>query len=124
MQRHEVTYLAGLFEGEGWFGVNRRTVRGKEYLNPGLSIKMVDEDIIYYVKHLIGHGSIHSTILPSGKTAYIYSTSGKNAIEFMRLVKPWMGTRREGQINMALQMWENKHDLAVPPVQEGAPKVA
>lgn len=120
MQQHELTYLAGLFEGEGWFGINRRAVRSKEYRNPGLSIKMIDEDIIYYVKRLIGHGSIHSAVLPSGKIAYIYSTSGKNAVEFMRLIKPWMGTRREGQINMALQFWETKNGAPVASVQVGA----
>lgn len=116
MLERDITYLAGLFEGEGWFGLHKQVIKGKQYINPAISIKMVDQDIIYYVKRLVGHGSVSSTELPSGKTAYIYRTSGIKAVTLMTALKPWMGTRREGQINMVLVAWEQKKSGKINPI--------
>lgn len=110
MQERDLFWLAGLLEGEGWFGLHRQVIKGKEYLNPCISVKMVDADIIYYVKKLIGNGSIGTTILPSGKTAFIWRTSGIAAVTLMKSLYLQMGTRRQGQMNLVFEAWRIKNE--------------
>jgi hypothetical protein len=112
MQEHNLWWLAGLFEGEGWFGLHkqRSNYTGKEIVNPAVSIKMVDRDIIERVHVIMGHGSLASVVIPSGKTAYIYRTSGKNAVEFMKRLQPLMGDRRAHKIGEVLEAWRIKNE--------------
>jgi len=110
MNSKELHWLAGLLEGEGWFGISKQSVRGKNYENPAISVKMVDADIIYYVKRLAGHGSIGKADLPSGKTAYIWRTSGEKAVKLMEELYLILGTRRQGQINLVFESWKAKKE--------------
>lgn len=114
MQEHSLWWLSGLLEGEDWFGLNKQisNYTGKEIVNPALSIKMVDNDIISRVHKIIGHGSITKTRLPSGKTAYNYRTSGRKAVSLMRELQSLMGDRRAHKIGEILAAWDLKQGKA------------
>ena len=54
-KKEQLIYLSGLFEGEGWFGINKR----KEGWTPSavMEVQMTDEDIITKFKDYLTFSS-------------------------------------------------------------------
>jgi len=95
--RHDpvnTAWLAGLFEGEGWFGMNQRKY-------PALALYMTDFDVIQRAAGLL-EMKIHWNELPSGKIRYGFTVQGKRAVEVMKLLRPQLGGRRHQQIDRVL----------------------
>ncbi len=96
-------WLAGLLEGEGWVGVPRWNVRGKDYWYLRIGVNMTDKDIIDRVSAIMGvkttNQCISKTRSWSQKPQYRASASGERAAELMRLIYPLMGERRRRQID-------------------------
>lgn len=93
-------WLAGLLEGEGSFtaGTNRHPC--------SISVQMTDEDVIARVAALFG--SSYWTCNPQHphhKISYVTRIRGGSAIDIMNLIRPFMGIRRQGQIDRAIESW-------------------
>ena len=90
----QVAWLAGILEGEGWFG------RIKGY--PIIEINMTDLDVIERVADLFGAIGIstiqRSKIKPTYKNSYRTRATGERAKMIMRAVCPWLGERRQQAI--------------------------
>jgi hypothetical protein len=94
--RENLAWAAGIIEGEGcWKSVK---------VNSGtLAVVMTDEDTILKLKDVIGGGSIKTRILPSGKTAWVYTLcTGRAVYAIAVAVWPWMSKRRRQQIRTML----------------------
>jgi hypothetical protein len=99
----EYAWLAGLLEGEGTF------LKGSPSLpwRPRVRLSMTDEDVVRRAADIVGIKSIqrYDQKNPNWKPCYIMQVSGQRAVDLMRLIRPTMGLRRQGQIDVALACW-------------------
>jgi hypothetical protein len=103
--RFDIAWLAGLLEGEGWFGRNH-------YSTPTIRVSMTDLDVIERAAALFGNAV---TVLkrppdprhPNAKQAWSTSIYGHRAVEWMRLLHPHMGSRRSARIEELLNDWDS-----------------
>jgi hypothetical protein len=87
-----LAWLAGLLEGEGYFGTVNNRVAGKVYRYPRVGVNMADSDVIARVASL---WSVSVYVMRqsgvSKKTAYRAATTGARAADWMRRLYPFMG---------------------------------
>lgn len=96
-------WLAGLLEGEGYFGTVNSRVKGKVYRYPRVGVTMTDRDVVERVAALFGTSV--GTVKPgpqSRLTSYRFTLVGSRAADLMRRLRPWLGRRRQSQIDAAL----------------------
>lgn len=95
MSREEVSWLAGLFEGEGY--LSRIKASGIR-----LGINMTDEDVIRRVGNLVG-GQVYPRKRPASrpnwKPLWAWQlTNWPDVLELCALLLPWMGARRRAKM--------------------------
>lgn len=98
---HEVYWLAGLLEGEGSFMKGPPSAPNQ----PRISLQMIDEDVVKRVSNYFGLKYIQARNdlrNPQWKRAFGILIKGTKAIEFMKLIRPLMSLRRQGQIDTAI----------------------
>lgn len=90
----ELAWLAGLLEGEACFQMNK---------SPVINLQMTDEDIISRVAKMWGcpYRSRKRARAEWKQVFYVY-VCGAQAMEIMRLIKPYMGNRRSAKIDEVL----------------------
>lgn len=95
-----VMWLAGLLEGEGWFGVYHT----KGHIYPSISVEMCDEDVIGHAARILGTRSIRrrSHANATWRATYITRINGGSAADWMGRLRPLMGARRSRAIDRAL----------------------
>lgn len=91
----ELIWLAGLLEGEGAFDVSK----GKY---PRVRLAMTDRDTVTRAAELMGVPVRLSLHRSPTSPLWHAETTGVNAARVMRMVLPYMGTRRSQQIASAL----------------------
>ncbi len=93
--RDDVIWLAGLLEGEGTFDLQR----GKY---PRVRLAMTDRDVVGRAATLFG-STIRLTLRPAPASPIWHAEiQGAPAVEIMRAVLPFMGSRRSGRIAQIL----------------------
>jgi hypothetical protein len=93
----QVAWLAGLLEGEGSFVLRRNGT------SLSIQLGMVDRDVVYRAREVMGSGSINERILPSGKICYNLKVNHQDvAREWMVRLLPYMGERRAERIRSIL----------------------
>jgi hypothetical protein len=115
----DFSWLVGIFEGEGWFGLKKRTskIQNKTYIYyyPHMSITMTDEDIIRRLSFILKHEH-YRTFTPSGKnvkgetykTAHRLSICGSKAMYIAEKMEPFLSERRKEQIKYARENQSRK----------------
>jgi hypothetical protein len=97
--------LAGLLEGEGSFFPGSPSLPHQ----PVLSVSMTDEDVMERVGKLLDRKVYRCTPRqPQWSVTYVVRVRGRAAVTWMRLLRPLMGKRRQGQIARALECYEWK----------------
>jgi hypothetical protein len=91
-------WLAGLLEGEGWFGVSH-------YTSPCIVVSMTDHDVIERAAGLLGNKVVQQP-KRLGKQAWSVSLYGHRAVEWMRVLRPHMGQRRGLRIDALIEGWD------------------
>lgn len=99
-----LAWVAGLLEGEGYFGLIRNTVGGKVYLYARVGCSMTDQDIVVRLADLIG-GKVyaHKPKQPRRKPYWRVEVRGQKAVALMNQLRPHMGARRQEQIDTVLE---------------------
>jgi hypothetical protein len=98
----DIAWLAGMLEGEGWFGT---------YGNgavPSIHVGMVDEDIIRRLAETFGRNcSAHKRSAKNikHKDAWYTYVHGADAAAIMMTIYPFMGERRRSKIHDILTKW-------------------
>ena len=119
-KKEQLIYLSGLFEGEGWFGINKR----KEGWTPSavMEVQMTDEDIITKFKdYLKTEAPIYKKKYKQKhyhKDVYRFSVKGYRALHFMEKMLPYLGTRRKEQYYAVVKAIGNGPKNWSPPVSE------
>lgn len=107
----DLYWLAGLLEGEGYFGMIPNNVGGKTYRYPRIGVTMTDEDVVSRVAEL---WQIRLQVIDPRKDGrskllqYRAHISGSRAVLWMEKLKPLMGNRRQRQIEETLAIHNSK----------------
>lgn len=98
----DVYWVAGLMEGEGWFGHRRNG-------DLVIQLTMTDRDVIDRLQTVLGFGCRKERNLPSGKVAYIWSLTNQcQAAGLMMTIVSAMGERRANRIKECIAEWKRK----------------
>lgn len=107
----ELSWLAGLLEGEGSFLGPKPHRSGRNDLR--IKCMMSDEDVVARCFELLG-GSLNSrqpnacglVVGHARKMVYTATLTGRRAASAMMALYPLMGDRRRRQISEAIKQWE------------------
>jgi hypothetical protein len=105
----DIIWLAGLLEGEAYFGLKRGY--------PEIILSMADKDIIERAALLFG-SNLQNPILrskknPKWKDAWRTSVNGRNATAWMMMIYSLMGQRRREKIKSVIAGWLNNGKFIV-----------
>lgn len=105
----EIAWFAGLLEGEGYFSMEVNHTNKKIQRYPSIVIAMSDRDVVERCANLLGTKvSELRKRRPHHKPTYRCVIRGSGAVEWMRLVRPFMGERRGQKIDEIVQEWEQR----------------
>lgn len=93
---HDVTWLAGIIEGEGYIGPRRKGLT--------IVVSMTDEDVIHKIHSLFGVGTLTGPYYRTGKLG-IYNWSvhrREHVTKILKAIYPFMGVRRANKIEELL----------------------
>lgn len=95
----EISWLAGLLEGEGCFSPANGTVT--------ISVGLADLDVMQRVCALFGNSTLYKPKRRSPKHKQLYYTSihGKRAAAWMMTLYSLLGSRRRAKIVEGLKLW-------------------
>jgi transposase len=98
---NDVLWMAGILEGEGYFGYTGKS--------PRCNLHMTDEDTIQKFSNLIEQKyKLIKHKNPKWKNAFKISLTSSKAIELMNIILPYMGKRRSEKIKEVLKIYETK----------------
>lgn len=99
LYQHEIMWLIGLLESEGTFCIGSQD-------SPRLQLQMTDRDTIEKAANLFNSSVWNrNRLTKGGKQVWTCGVSGLTAIEWMRIIKPYMGIRRQQQILDTVTSW-------------------
>ena len=101
IDRDDLMWLAGLAEGECWFGSRKDTGL------PRLSLESVDRDICGRAATLLG-GKVRARMQRNDRCqpTFVTEVSGTKAVDAMQMLLPHMGSRRSARIMQILYGYE------------------
>lgn len=95
----DISWFAGIMEGEGYFGVRKQGIV--------VQLDMTDKDVIDRVATLFRFGCRDARPLPSGKTVHRWRVVKQSAAAgLMMTLLPLMGERRHARIMRCLEAWK------------------
>jgi len=121
-KRDQLLILSGIFEGEGWFGINKR----KHGWTPSaaMEIQMTDEDILQKFQTYL---EVNKNLVKRNqkakehhKTVYRFSIRGYRALHFMEEMLPYLGKRRQKQYYDVVKIIGDGPKNWSPPVSKQA----
>ena len=98
----EISWLAGILEGEGAF-----TNSGK-WQQPKIMLKMTDMDVVAKVAALFCRKMNGPYKLPSGKAVWVTTATDYNAISWMYTLYTFLGIRRRQKIREIVATWKSR----------------
>lgn len=119
-KKEQLLFIAGLFEGEGWFGINRRKNNWKS--TAVLEVQMTDLDCIQkFQKYL----EIDTNVFKRNykqkehyKDVYRFVIKGYRALHLMEEMLPYLGIRRKEQYyNVVKSIGDGPKNWS-PPIRE------
>jgi hypothetical protein len=108
MHAHDLTWLAGLLEGEASFLMGPPCKPNR----PRILLSMTDIDVVQRAASLLEIGGIVTRRFPSDshkKPAYVITLYGSRAVRVMRTLLPLMSKSRIGQIGAAIESYRPRH---------------
>lgn len=100
-----IYWFAGLFEGEGTFGI----IKGKAKT---ISLTSTDIDVLNRIQHFIGGNICASTTRNENwKQAYIWSLHGSKAKNIIEEIKPYLLQRRNNRADDWLKLYNENINL-------------
>lgn len=112
----EISWLAGLLEGEGSFwtaklraGDKWNAERAYDYRYPKIVVNMTDYDVVERAAKMFGTSVYRMPLVTrngkQNKQQWRAQISGSGAANWMRILRPWMGQRRQAKIDEILEQY-------------------
>ncbi|WP_394620972.1 LAGLIDADG family homing endonuclease [Lentzea sp. JNUCC 0626] len=99
LDKVDAAWLAGLLDGEGCFDLPRG--------NPRVRVKMSDLDVILRAADLMG-AKTYPEVVPGRKPLLVAQITGDAAVEVLRAVLPFLGSRRSARATEIILAHEAK----------------
>jgi hypothetical protein len=98
----DIAYAAGFFDGEGCISISK---------NGAVDIRVTNtaKNVLVKLQNIFG-GSITDRTQKANKTQYAYSFYGENAIEFIKLIKPYL-IDKAPQAEAILEYYELRNEI-------------
>lgn len=93
----DALWLAGLLEGDGSFCIIGNS--------PKVILQMTDKDTVERAARVFGSNLWKHPPTSSGKPVWACGKSGLSAVEWMRVLRPYMSSRRQAQIIKTVTSW-------------------
>jgi len=103
LTKADILWVAGLTEGEGYFGGH--TDGKTQHRYPQISVGMTDEDTIERLGLLWKRSITEQKTREDRKRVWVVRVAGSKAAGWMMILYPFMGTRRQAAIRKALTEW-------------------
>ena len=111
MKLHDKIWLAGLLEGEGYFGWHKRK---HYYGQPIIGLTMTDEDVVQRAAKLMNINVFElKRRTKLNKRAWRAQTFSNKAVPIMKAILPYMGARRTAKITELLAKYEARPGFTV-----------
>jgi hypothetical protein len=119
MSPTDLAWLAGLLEGEGYFGIGVRKATAKnrqlrDSKTPRITLTMTDEDVVRRAHALAGVGKVYGPYARGEwKPQWSWMVANrKDALPLMEKLRPHMGQRRAAKIAEILTEFAELKELA------------
>ena len=99
MDTKQIHWVAGLVEGEGYFGFSRNT--------PILKVGMTDKDVLDRLADIWGTKTYGPRLYKNYKPMYGVGLCSKRAASWMMTLYSLMGERRKERIKSVLKKWRD-----------------
>jgi hypothetical protein len=100
MDRHELAWAAGFFDGEGWAGKSKRGVQAR--INQSGNDRV--PDVLLRFHRIAGCGRIHGPVREEGRQdLYYWDASSRGNVEAVATgIWPWLGDVKRAEFTAAL----------------------
>jgi intein/homing endonuclease len=101
-KKEQIIYLAGLFEGEGWFGAYKR---GHNTPSAVIEVTMSDLDMVQRFQRYLNLNSniAKRKLYPNRKQTWKFWLKGYRALHLMEEMLPYLSIRRKEQYYAVVQ---------------------
>jgi hypothetical protein len=114
----DLSYMAGLVDGEGNISLSWVGCVGKQNLHPNIAIANSNRDVLEWVLIVVGWGGISTKPRnnPKWKDAYSWRINGHLAIQFAKALLPYLKIKRIQaetliEFEKTIQLKEFRHKL-------------
>ncbi len=103
LSKEDIIYIAGFLDGEGWIGLQKTPIKRSRwaytYYLVRIGVSNTNKEILEWLQSSTGKGYIRVNAsnlkLPNRKPCWMWDISGKNAIEFLELIYPYLKIKKE-----------------------------
>lgn len=101
----ELSYIAGLFDGEGWVGIHDRPdTKGRMRYCAGIQVGQTNQEILNWLASSFGGRVIpqpfHHTKFPDRKPMFLWYGRGEMVTTFLTAILPYLKIKREAAENV------------------------
>lgn len=111
MKRTDLAYIAGIFDGEGYVGIQsdgKKAKHGKRNLRLRVAVSSTDEWLCQYLKFAIGGGVIKlRRASETLKPCWQWEISYRQAGDFLKLILPYLHLKKP-QAELAIKFQDAK----------------
>lgn len=102
MDKEQISWAAGLFEGEGCFTLTRGTTDGRTYQHPKAELNSTDQDVVERFSAIVGVGHVRKLTFDRRgehyKPQWSWSIGGHQGVQqVVALLWPWLCERRRAR---------------------------
>jgi hypothetical protein len=119
-KKEQLIFLSGVFEGEGWFGLNKRPNGWTP--SACLEVQMSDEGVVHLFQNYLGlDNNIRKRkkkVHEHHKDIWRFGVKGYRALQFMEEMLPYLCTRRKEQYYAVVKAIGDGPKNWSPPVSE------
>ena len=100
MERHELAWAAGFFDGEGWAAARKRGVQARVNQSDNHAVPAV----LLRFQRIVGRGRIHGPVREEGRQdLYYWHVSSRGDVETVaNAIWPWLGDVKRSEFMAAL----------------------
>lgn len=103
MSKHDISWVAGILEGEGYF------LARPDQSDTTIGLQMTDLDVVQKVQEIVGMGTISTKEREGKKTIYDWRIYSKEEVmRFGRYIYPYLFERRQQQLAEVLRLAQEK----------------
>lgn len=102
LSQEYIIYIAGFLDGEGWIGLQKNPIRTNRwaytYYFVRIGVSNTNKAILEWLQSTTEKGYIRANLsnlkLPNRKPCWVWDVSGKDALEILKLIYPYLRIKR------------------------------